>query len=517
MSQRQKRVLIVNCYFPEIREPITLPNEVPNALAPIMLAGAFRSERCDVQAYNEVSQGFIELFEPDLLAWPDMVVLTGLTNTFDRMLQITAYARSANPRVVVVAGGYAVRSLPTYSKRFFDYACTGDIADIVDVVADAFGTDYADTRLIPRYELGTWIGRRIAYVESSRNCNYRCSFCTVTAQGDRYSKLSLDAIREQIVRLGRREILLFVDNQFHGADRRFFIDRLELLRELRREGYFRYWSAFVTDSFFWNEADVELARQSGCFSVLVGVESFDEEWLTRVNKAQNNRMPQIQLIQRCLEAGILFQYGLVFDGTERRLAAMRQDLRFILDSAVVPPPNFIFNAIPFPATPLFHQRYAQGLLLPDMKVRDLEGSTVTMRPLDGVDAVAEFLATAKNLKHQRFAALRHQVAFFRRYHRHLHWRQSLASALSLFSLLAPATASNLRLGFRRRQPRTHICMTDRLDCVYQPQRRVAAKYQSYFRPTMVTTADGNLNEALSDDLLVRRYEEALLAGRGVTV
>jgi hopanoid C-2 methylase len=517
MSQQRKRVLIVNCYFPEIREPVKLPNEVPNALAPIMLAGAFRSDRCEVRLYNEVSQGFIEVFQPELLSWPDMVVLTGLTDTFDRMLHITAYTRTANPRVIVVAGGYAVRSLPSYSKRFFDYACQGDVEQMVDVVGDAFGTDHADPRLIPRYDLGTWIGHRIAYVESSRNCNYRCSFCTLTARGDRYSKLSLDALRQQIVGLGRREILLFVDNQFHGADRRSFVDRLELLRDLRQEGYFRYWSAFVTDSFFWNEADIELARQSGCFSVLVGVESFDEEWLNRVNKAQNNRVPQVKLIQRCLEAGILFQYGLVFDGTERTVEAMRKDLRFILDTPEVPPPNFIFNAIPFPATPLFHQRHAQGLLLPNVKVRDLEGSTVTMRPLDGVDAVAEFLATAKNLKRQRLPALRHHVAFLQRYHRYLNWEQSLASSLSLFSFLAPATASNLSLAFRRRQPRTHVCMSDRLDCVYEPQLRVDSKYASYFRPTMITTADGNLNEDLVDDLMARRYDEALFVARGVPV
>jgi hypothetical protein len=60
-------------------------------------------------------------------------------------------------------------------------------------------------------------------------------------------------------------------------------------------------------------------------------------------------------------------------------------------------------------------------------------------------------------------------------------------------------------------------MTDRLDCVYEPQRRVASKYESYFRPTMVTTADGSLNQELVDDLMARRYDEALLVARGVPV
>ena len=155
----------------------------------------------------------------------------------------------------------------------------------------------------------------MAYVESSRNCNFRCSFCTLTGQGRGYMKQSLDYLRRQIVAHGPAGAAALVDNQFHGADRQFFLDRLGLLSELRRAGHFRYWRGFATDAFFWQDADIALARESGCISMLVGVESFDEAWLQRVNKTQNNRYPQVALIEKCLDAGILFQYGLVFDPT----------------------------------------------------------------------------------------------------------------------------------------------------------------------------------------------------------
>ena len=235
-SSRRKRVLIVNCYFPELRQPVKLTYGVPNALAPVMLGGAFSSTLCDVRLHNEVSHGFLEVFRQDLLSWPDMVVLTGLTDTFDRMLQITAYVRTVNPKVIVVAGGFPVRSLPRYSRRFFDYACQGDFEEIADVITEAFGAGYVDPEVLPRYDLADWIGQRLAYVESSRNCNFRCSFCTLTGQGRGYVKQSLDYLRRQIVGLGRREFLLIVDNQFHGADRQFFLDRLGLLRELEPRG-----------------------------------------------------------------------------------------------------------------------------------------------------------------------------------------------------------------------------------------------------------------------------------------
>lgn len=507
-----KRILIVNCYFPELRQPVKLTHEVPNALVPVMLAGAFSRQLCTVRIHNEVSHGFLEVFRPELLEWPDMLVLTGLTDTFDRMLHITAYARTINPRVIVVAGGYAVRSLRRYSRRFFDYVCEGDVEQIRDVVADAFSPEHVDADMIPRYDLADWIGRRIAYVESSRGCNFRCSFCTITAYGENYSKQSLEYLRRQIVALGQREILLFVDNQFHGGDRRFFLDRLALLEELRTQGYFRFWSGFATDAFFWNDADVDLARKSGCFSLLVGVESFDELWLRRVNKAQNIRVPQARLIENCLDAGILFQYGLVFDPTERRVADMRREIEHILDTPALPLPNFIFNAIPFPATPFFHDRCAKQLLLPNVKVRDLEGSTLTMQPLDSIDRVAEFLKTSKNLAGYRQRAVTHQTRFLWRYRKSLIPEQTLASTVAVASILSPSTTSNPANAFVRRMPRTHVCTTERLDCVYQPQLRVAAKFANHFTPTTITDAGGALNPLLADDLTDQRYQPAL-AGR----
>ncbi|HEV7783712.1 MAG TPA: hypothetical protein VGQ28_00160, partial [Thermoanaerobaculia bacterium] len=87
----RKRVLVINCYLPEVREPVRLKNEVPNTLAPILLGGAFSPTNCEIRLYNEVSSGFLELFEPDLIGWPDLVVLTGLIASFDRMKHLTAY------------------------------------------------------------------------------------------------------------------------------------------------------------------------------------------------------------------------------------------------------------------------------------------------------------------------------------------------------------------------------------------------------------------------------------------
>src|SRR6185369_148392 len=116
-SSPLKRVLIVNCYFDDSRQPIRRTTKIPQAVGPIYLAGAFARELCDVRCYTEVASGPLE--DEQLLSWPDMLVLTGLTNGFDRMLHLTAYVRSKNPKVIVVAGGPPVRSLPLTSEKVF--------------------------------------------------------------------------------------------------------------------------------------------------------------------------------------------------------------------------------------------------------------------------------------------------------------------------------------------------------------------------------------------------------------
>ena len=100
----RKRVLIVNCYFDDSRQPIRRTTKIPQAVGPIYLAGAFARELCDVRCYTELASGPLE--DEELLSWPDVLVLTGLTNSFDRMRHLTAYARTKNPRVIVVAGAH---------------------------------------------------------------------------------------------------------------------------------------------------------------------------------------------------------------------------------------------------------------------------------------------------------------------------------------------------------------------------------------------------------------------------
>jgi hypothetical protein len=209
-----------------------------------------------------------------------------------------------------------------------------------------------------------------------------------------------------------------------------------------------------------------------------------------------------------MEAGILFMYGLVYDASERSVDDMERELDVIAAEPAVPAPNFIFSATPYPGTPFFQDRFARGLILPGTKVRDLEGSTLTLRALDGEERAAHFLRTGKNLRGLRAKFLKHQARMHWRYRSALPAHLHAVSAITLGTTFSPQGLSNAKYLLRKRTPRTHISTTDRLDAVFTPRERVDAAFESWFEPTMVTLADGSLNPAIADDLLDERWRSA---------
>jgi len=68
-------------------------------------------------------------------------------------------------------------------------------------------------------------------------------------------------------------------------------------------------------------------------------------------------------------------------------------------------------------------------------------------------------------------------------------------------LLSAQTLSTSVSGFgwaKRRIPRTYVSTTEPLDHMYTPAFRVDSRFESYFKPTMVTDKSGQLHEHLVD-------------------
>lgn len=492
----RKRVLIVNAFLDEYRRLGGSPFRVPRAMGPVYLAGAFSEASCELRIYSEQYSGVLK--DMRLLAWPEMLVLTGLTNSFDRLLQLTAYARTLNPKVVIVAGGPAVRAFPKRARRFFDYVCTGDIEELMAVVAEVFGPDHVANDMFPRFDLAPK-SRILGYVESSRNCNFRCNFCSLTGEKGRYRSYDMDYIKRQILAVGKKQIV-FIDNNFYGNDRAFFLARLDMLRDLYRQGRIDGWSALVTGDFFRRPENLALAAEAGCKSLFSGVESFDSKVLRSYNKKHNTLVPQVEMIRGCLEAGIVFAYGIMLDPSTRPLAELRREIEFILGTPEITLPAYFTLAIPIPGTPYFKDCVDNGLILPNIRLRHLDGVTLVMRPTDPMDEALAFVRDLPGLRGYRGRALRHTGKFLRRYRGAMSPIQLFAAAMSGMLICTTSAASSPLQNPFRRTGQTYFGPTESLDPQYTPAIRVAACYEENFRPTMVTDGAGGLSEDLAGDL-----------------
>jgi hypothetical protein len=499
----RKRVLIVNCYFDDSRQPIRRTTKIPQAVGPIYLAGAFSRELCDVRCYTELASGPLE--DESLLSWPDVLVLTGLTNSFDRMLHLTAYARTKNPKVIVAAGGPSVRSLPLLSRKVFDYACLGDIEELCEVIREALGPEYVAETMLPRYDLAYWLGR-IGYVETTRYCNFRCSFCSLTAEGHGYQTYELDHIRRQILASGKRRRMFFLDNNFYGSDRNHFKARLNLINEMRAAGQFNEWGALVTNDFYARDENLTLIREAGCELLFSGLESFDNEWLRNFNKLQNTKAPQVEMISKSLNAGVVFSYGLMVDVNTRSVADLRRELNFITDTPEITVPSFITLSIPLLGTPYFYECLKNRTILPETKLRDMDGTTILQHPVDPIDEVVKFVDDLQSMKGFHGRVVKHAARFARIYHSKLTKMQMiLAVGAGLLVCAQPLTTSFTGFGWarKRQRPRTYISTTEPLDHMYTPAFRVDSHFADHFKPTMVTDKAGELHQHILDSGLLK--------------
>jgi len=494
--RRLPRVLIVNCFSDNHRHARGSGLFVPQSIAAITLAGQLNKARIEVRVHCEFARGPLQGMRR--LGWPDLLVLTGLNPAFDRMRHLTAYARTLNPRVVVAVGGPLARVLPKLCAQYFDRVCHGDVEELGELVDELFGPGHRCDDPFPRFDLQPW-NPLVGFAESSRNCNFRCGFCAMTAEDRPHSVYGLETLQRQIEAQAHRPCVMLLDQNFYGGSRTQFRTRLDLLRASHEAGILRGWAALVTADFFHAPENLAAARAAGCIGLFSGVESFSPAQIAAYRKKQNLILPQESLIRGCLEAGLTFHYGMMFDPTEQKIEVLEEELELLLDNHHLTLPSFLSFAIPLLGTPFFQQRLREGSLLPDLKLRDMDGRSVICHSLDPLDRVIAFARRIDRAPFPRARLLTRAGRFYAHYRSHLRgW--SMASALSTHWAMAyPRIGNNGREGWSGGR-RSLLASTEKAGSLYTPAMRLAARYQDHFQPLYITDALGELNQRLVDDL-----------------
>jgi len=489
-STRRPRVLIVNAYVDPWRSAAPMRLFIPRAMAPYYLAGRFCRDQVDLRVYDEVYHG--ALLNPRQFAWPDLVIFTGLTAAFDRTRQLCAYFRSANPGVAVAIGGPIARALPDACAKVFDHVCQGDIEDIDGLIEATLGPSYRAGDPAPRFDLAGW-SYGLGFVETTKYCNFKCAFCSLTGEGRAYRPYSTEEINSQLDAAGRKSMLMVLDNNFYGNNRADFIRRTELLGDRWRRGDFKGWGALVTGDFFKNPQNLEIISKNGCKALFSGVESLDPAVLKSYNKKHSLSSDPRSLAAACAEHGVLFDYGMMLDFSHQTVAEVEAQIEGILDNPETPLPALLSLTIPILGTPYFDAAAQSGRLMPNLRLADLDGQKLVEWPKEPLDVVQPYLADLLQFRGRKLAFARHAM-------RHAWSRRASFDPLqTLISALGPIVryCGGPRIGSWRqmrqtwREPKRTFCaMTDQLSPAYQPAFRLDEKFADHFEPFYVTDAQG---------------------------
>jgi radical SAM superfamily enzyme YgiQ (UPF0313 family) len=441
-----------------------------------------------------------------------IVFLTGLQMDFDRMRQLSYFFQRAG--AIVVAGGSLCTLFPDFARQFFHVVCVGGVEGVVDVMRDyergtlrpiyrSSQSDIGSYEIDYRFMRESGINAPVHFVEGSRGCNFKCDFCSIPAENATHAVYDIQDIARNIdnsiassPRWSIRRLypmVSFIDNNFSNN-----INHLkEVCRLLKSDKRVKIWAALITQDVLRNRGLIKLLADSKCFDIFTGIESVDPNFNASHNKRQNVKGSATLWddIEYAQSLGMLVGYGYLFDPRLTSIERMKAELRFILRSDLLHHPYFIAFVAPLVGTRLFWQAAKRGELLPNLRLRDLDGRCIAYRnTVDDLASLSDFAYTIFATPHIYCDRKKNLVRFFR--HAWKHGRKKPILTLLYIN-------NRRRLSFLGRKhskvvKRNYIGGCDVLDPQYAdyPSNITARDKEKYFEPVMVTDAYGQASEWL---------------------
>ena len=125
--------------------------------------------------------------------------------------------------------------------------------------------------------------------------------------------------------------------------------------------YRKWWSSQATLQVGQDDEFLELAAQSGCKQLFLGLESISQQSMIEVNKTFNRVEEYSRVIRRIHSYGIAVQAGIVFGFDHDTPDIFKVTLDFLEEAGVQ---NATFNILtPLPGTPLFRRMDNDGRIL----------------------------------------------------------------------------------------------------------------------------------------------------------
>ncbi|MGM0454498.1 MAG: radical SAM protein, partial [Thermodesulfobacteriota bacterium] len=199
-------------------------------------------------------------------------------------------------------------------------------------------------------------------VQTTKGCPFNCEFCSVYAfDGQRIRTKTVEQVIEEIINVGdssakyKKRSVFFADDNII-ANKKFARQLFTALKP-----YNVNWACQASVNIAEEDELLGLMKDSGCGSILIGLETTSKENLGRMDKSINLRHDYVDAIKKIQSYGILV-HGSFILGYDFDDAAAFDDLIAFVDSSQLLMP--LINILtPFPGTKLFDRFEEEGRLI----------------------------------------------------------------------------------------------------------------------------------------------------------
>ena len=298
----------------------------------------------------------------------DLVGISAATHTAKRGYEIADEFRKRGKKVIL--GGIHPTVMTEEALQHCDSVCIGEAETVWKTILEDTKTnklartyrpenhfdlkDYAAPKrqLLPDHKS---LFYKTKTLEASRGCPYDCDFCSVSLiHGRKIRYRPLENLVPEIESLENKN-LFFVDNNIISNTKR----AKELFREITPLK--KRWTGQSTISIAKDRELLKLASVSGCYGLLIGIESLSKEGFNKYQKNPHNLNELREVLRIIKDNGIGVLAHMVFGDDFETKETIQESIENLMELDVVSATLGIL--VPYPGTKLAARLEEQNRIL----------------------------------------------------------------------------------------------------------------------------------------------------------
>lgn len=302
----------------------------------------------------------------------DLVAFTSFTSTVNRAYELAAVYRTKG--IPTVIGGIHASMMPDEATQYVDSVVINEAESVwKEVIRDA-----ESGRLKKTYR-GEWLSLAglpqprtdlfhpdyvFGSIQTGRGCPMKCDFCSVhTFNGSKFRQRPVEEVLDEFEKIPQQRIFI-VDDNLIGYSQRSFERAKSIFRGLIERNIKKDWFCQASINVADDDELLQLAAESGCRLILLGIESEKASSLVQMNKSLNAKRGS-ESYSGVFEAlhkhgiGVLGTFIMGLENDDEQDLIHRA--KFIMESSVDAIQTTLMT--PLPGTVLFNRLKNEGRLM----------------------------------------------------------------------------------------------------------------------------------------------------------